>query len=66
MPSRALEKYLSNYRGIDDPHLTALRIIKKKYNVYFYKYGDFPVIWGITARILMNYLFLGGSGGAIV
>jgi len=33
MPSRALEKYLSNYRGIDDPHLTALRIIKKKYNV---------------------------------
>jgi len=33
MPSKALEKYLSNYRGIDDPHLTALRQIKKKYNV---------------------------------
>ena len=33
MPSRALEKYLSNYKGTDDPHLTALRLIKKKYNV---------------------------------
>ena len=33
MPSKALEKYLSNYKGIDDPHLTALRLIKKKYNV---------------------------------
>ena len=33
MPSKALEKYLSHYQGIDDPHLEAFRLIKKKYKV---------------------------------
>ena len=33
MPSKTLQKYLSNYKGTDDPHLTALRLIKIKYNV---------------------------------
>jgi len=31
MSSKALEKYLSHYKGIDDPHLRILRLIKKKY-----------------------------------
>ena len=30
--SKTLQKYLSNYSGIDDPYLTALRLIKKKYD----------------------------------
>ena len=33
MPSKALKKYLKNYRGIDDPHLDALRLIKRKWKV---------------------------------
>lgn len=33
MTSKALEKYLSNYGGIKDPHLQALKIIKDNYSV---------------------------------
>jgi len=33
MPSKALEKYLSNYKGTDDLHLKPLRFIKNKYKV---------------------------------
>ena len=33
MTSRALEKYLSSYNGINDVHLNALRLIKKKFEV---------------------------------
>ena len=33
MPSKALEKYLSYYGGINDPHLEAFRLIKKKCEV---------------------------------
>ncbi|MBN1357613.1 class I SAM-dependent methyltransferase [Candidatus Bathyarchaeota archaeon] len=33
MPSKALGKYLSHYRGIDDVHLEAFRLIKSKFKV---------------------------------
>ena len=33
MPSKVLEKYLLNYRGIDDTYLPAFRVIKEKFNV---------------------------------
>ena len=33
MPSKALGKYLSHYRGIDDLHLGAFRLIKSKFKV---------------------------------
>jgi hypothetical protein len=33
MPSKALRQYLSNYKGIDDPHLRAFRLLKNKYSV---------------------------------
>ncbi len=33
MPSKTLEKYLSNYSGINDVHLGAFRLLKEKYQV---------------------------------
>jgi hypothetical protein len=54
MPSKAFEKYLSNYRGIDDPHLTALRLIKKKFNVERVLY---PGSWiHLTASLVFPYV----------
>jgi len=54
MPSKALEKYLSNYRGIDDPHLKAFRVIRKKFNVEGVLY---PGSWiHLTGSLVFPYV----------
>ena len=54
MPSKALEEYLSHYRGIDDPHLSALRLIKKKYYVERVLY---PGSWiHLTPSLIFPYV----------
>jgi len=54
MPSKALEKYLSNYSGVDDPHLVALRLIKEKFEVYRVLY---PGSWvHLTPSLLFSYV----------
>ena len=54
MPSKALEKYISNYGGVDDPHLEALRLIKRKYEVYRVLY---PGSWiHLTPSLLFPYV----------
>ena len=54
MPSKALEEYLSNYRGISDPILRILKEIKKKYAVNRVLY---PGSWiHLTPSLIFNYV----------
>jgi hypothetical protein len=54
MPSKALEKYLSNYRGIDDAHLGPLKLIKKMHKV---ERALYPGSWiHLTPSLLFPYV----------
>ena len=54
MPSKALEEYFSNYKGISDPHLRILRLIKKKCGVERVLY---PGCWiHLTPSLVFPYV----------
>ena len=54
MPSRALEKYLTNYNGANDIHLNPLRLIKNKFEV---KRVLYPGSWiHLTPSIVFPYV----------
>jgi len=54
MPSKALKEFLSHYRGIDDPHLCALKLIKNKYSV---KRVLYPGSWiHLTPSLIFPYV----------
>ena len=54
MPSKQLEKYLSNYGGINDPHLRVLKLIKNNYEI---KRVMYPGSWiHLTPSLVFPYV----------
>jgi len=54
MTSKALEKYLSNYGGIDDPHLRVLKLLKNNYEI---KRVMYPGSWiHLTPSLVFPYV----------
>jgi hypothetical protein len=54
MPSKALEKYLSNYGGINDPYLRVLKSLKNNYEI---KRVMYPGSWiHLTPSLVFPYV----------
>ena len=54
MPSKALEKYLANYGGINDPHLKVLKLLKNNYEI---KRVMYPGCWiHLTPSLVFPYV----------
>jgi len=54
MPSKALEKYLSYYGGINDPYLEALKLLKSNYAI---KRAIYPGSWiHLTPSLVFAYV----------
>ena len=54
MPSKALEKYLANYRGITDPHLRVLKLLKNNFEI---KRVMYPGSWiHLTPSLVFPYV----------